>query len=157
MSGLMKYTILFMYNILMISLDYPPVPGGISAHVKELAKAMADSGNNIWVITRMRPGQKSEEQDGLVKIYRLKLRFFAPVYGLQVNRFTKKILSQIKPDIIHIHGMMPLEWYNINHIPLAYTNHTSGYLKRIKKGGWRRITMLKRHFKKTDLFLAPSR
>jgi glycosyltransferase involved in cell wall biosynthesis len=53
--------------------------------------------------------------------------------------------------------MLPLEWYNITHIPLAYTNHTSGYLKRIKKGGIRRMAMLKRHFNKVDLFLAPSR
>ena len=32
-----------------------------------------------------------------------------------------------------------------------------GWLKRIKKGGFRRMALLKRHLRKPDLFLAPSR
>jgi glycosyltransferase involved in cell wall biosynthesis len=51
--------------------------------------------------------------------------------------------------------MRPLEFYNIDSIPLVYTNHTSGYLKRIKKGGYR-ISLLKRLFNKPKVFLAPS-
>jgi glycosyltransferase involved in cell wall biosynthesis len=38
---------------------------------------------------------------------------------------------------------------------LVYTNHTSGYLKRIKKAGYR-IPLIKRLFAKPKLFLAPS-
>jgi len=76
-------------------------------------------------------------------------------YGYQINNFIKKVLKKEKFDIIHIHGMRPLEFYNIKNIPLVYTNHTSGYLKRIKKGGYR-IPMLKRLFNKPQLFLAPS-
>ncbi|MGD2119976.1 MAG: glycosyltransferase family 4 protein, partial [Chromatiales bacterium] len=60
-----------------------------------------------------------------------------------------------RPDLVHIHGMRPLEFYAEKRVPLVYTNHTSGYLKRIKKGGYR-IALLKRLFAKPDLFLAPS-
>ncbi len=141
----------------MISMDYPPTPGGISAHVQELSRALALQGNRVSVITRKRKIDQEHSKDGDIDIFRVPLSFAALVYGLQIRTFTRKLLNRIRPDIIHIHGMLPLEWYNIHHIPLVYTNHTSGYLKRIKKGGLRRMTMLKRHFRKVDLFLAPSR
>jgi len=141
----------------MISIDYPPVPGGISAHVYELAKAFKNAGNSVTVVTRRRKNEPTHTTEEGIKIYRVALKYMALFYGLQIRCFVRKLLPEIKPDIIHIHGMGPLEWYNIDHIPLVYTNHTSGYLKRIKKGGLRRMTMLKRHFNKADLFLAPSK
>lgn len=144
-------------NIIMISIDYPPVPGGISAHVHELAKAFAKAGHKVAVVTRRRAGEPAQISENGWQVYKVELRYLALFYGLQLRKFVRKLLPEFQPDIIHIHGMGPLEWYNIDHIPLAYTNHTSGYLKRIKKGGWRRMAMLKRHFAKVDLFLAPSR
>ena len=143
-------------NILMISADYPPVPGGISAHVYELSKALRAAGNRVSVITRKRKDECTGTADDR-DIYRVPLTWSALIYGLQIRIFTRKLLPQIQPDIIHIHGMLPLEWYNISHIPLVYTNHTSGYLKRIRKGGFRRMMMLKRYLRRPDLFLAPSR
>lgn len=143
-------------NILMISLDYPPVPGGISAHVHELARAFDASGNRVAIITRRRRKQPERATNNGVAVYRLSLRYMALLYGLQIRKYVRSLLPELRPDIIHIHGMAPLEWYNINHIPLVYTNHTSGYLRRIKKGGRRRMAMLKDHFHKVDLFLAPS-
>ena len=144
-------------NILMISMDYPPVPGGISAHVYELSKALRAAGNRVSVITRRRKNAPVRSTVDGIDVYGVSLRVTALFYGLQINSFVKKLLPQIRPDIIHIHGMLPLEWYNIPRIPLVYTNHTSGYLKRIKKGGFRRMAMLKRYLRKPQLFLAPSR
>jgi len=138
-------------------MDYPPVPGGISAHVHELARAFVRQGHLVSVVTRTKKTTAPPVQDPGINIYPLRLRFAAPVYGLQIRSFIRKLLPQLRPDIIHIHGMGPLEWYNIRDIPLAYTNHTSGYLKRLQKGGWRRMRMLKNLFQKVDLFLAPSR
>ena len=144
-------------NILMISIDYPPVPGGISAHVYELSQALMKAGNKVTVVTRRRRDESSCATIDGIDIHRVALKYTALLYGLQIRNFVRNLLDSIQPGIIHIHGMGPLEWYDIDHIPLAYTNHTSGYLKRIKKGGLRRMAMLKRHFKKPDLFLAPSR
>lgn len=39
-------------NLLLLSFDYPPTPGGISAHVRELAKAFAAAGHKVTVVTR---------------------------------------------------------------------------------------------------------
>lgn len=145
-------------NIAMVSLDFPPAMGGIAAHVYELSKVLSMLGHNITVFTRKFPSMDDYgKTDENIEIFRFKLRFAAPVYGWQINRFIKKKLPAIKPDIIHIHGMAPLEGYNIKDIPLVYTNHTSGYLRRIEKGGIRRMALIKRLFKKPDLFLAPSR
>jgi glycosyltransferase involved in cell wall biosynthesis len=143
-------------NILMVSMDFPPVPGGISAHVYELSKALVELGQKVTVLTRKNKNIRRAENTG-VTLYEIPLRYVSLTYGLQIRRRIKKLIPDIKPDIIHIHGMGPLEWYDIKNIPLAYTNHTSGYLMRLKKGGFRRMMMLKRLFKKPDLFLAPSR
>lgn len=138
-------------------MDYPPVPGGISAHVHELSRAMVKAGHNVTVVTRLRGSEPNRTTENGIDIYRVSLKYMALIYGLQIRNFVRNILPECSPDIIHIHGMGPLEWYNIDHIPLVYTNHTSGYLKRLQKGGMRRMAMLKRHFRKVDLFLAPSR
>jgi glycosyltransferase involved in cell wall biosynthesis len=142
----------------MVSLDFPPTVGGISAHVYELSRALGDLGHRVCVITRQLPSQ----DDAFVKresmeIYRLRLRWAAPLYGGQINRFIQTKLPEIQPDLIHVHGMAPLEGYRIKGVPLAYTNHTSGYLQRIQKGGFRRMALLRRLFAKPQLFLAPSR
>ncbi len=144
-------------NILMISIDYPPAPGGIAAHVYELTKALTRAGHRVAVVTRRRGNEPERSAEDGWQVHRVPLRYLALIYGLQLRRFVGKLLPEFRPDLIHIHGMGPLEWYNIKEVPLVYTNHTSGYLKRIKKGGWRRMAMLRRHFRKIDLFLAPSR
>ncbi len=145
-------------NILMVSLDFPPTVGGIAAHVFELARAISNQGHSVSVITRKLSSQKNDfcEIEN-INVYRLQLRWIAPLYGWQLNRYIHDLLPKIKPDIIHLHGMAPLEGYHVKNIPMVYTNHTSGYLKRIRKGGLRRMALLKRCFKKPDLFLAPSR
>lgn len=141
----------------MISLDFLPTVGGITAHVYELSLALIKNGCKVSVITRTtkETSKPYENIDG-IDVYRVNLHFFGASYGWQINRFIKAQLSLIKPDIIHIHGMRPLEFYTISSIPLVYTNHTSGYLKRIQKGGYR-IALLQRLFKKPALFLAPSK
>ena len=82
----------------MVSLDFPPTVGGISAHVYELSRALCDLGHRVCVISRQLPSQsdafvKRESMD----IYRLRLRWAAPLYGGQINRFIQKKLPEIQP------------------------------------------------------------
>jgi glycosyltransferase involved in cell wall biosynthesis len=140
----------------MISMDYPPSVGGIAAHVYELSSALTKIGCSVSIATlKLNKEQKSEELIDGIKIFRFSLKYIGFFYGLQINNYVKRILLNNHFDIIHIHGIRPLEFYNIKDIPLVYTNHTSGYLKRIKKGGYR-ILLLKKLFGKPKLFLAPS-
>jgi glycosyltransferase involved in cell wall biosynthesis len=139
-------------KILMVSLDYPPSPGGIAAHVYELCQAMVAQGHDIHLLTKA--GGLDQDQKNLT-LHELPPRLIGPLYGLTINRHMNRLVRDLAPDIIHIHGMRPLEFLSPKPIPIAYTNHTSGYLKRIKKGGYR-IAKLKRLFKRPNLFLAPS-
>lgn len=140
----------------MVSLDYPPTVGGITAHVYELSQALKNIGCSVSVATKLiNKNEKLYENIDGIDIYRFDLKYIGFLYGYQINKFLKNLIKEKKFDIIHIHGMRPLEFYSIKSIPLVYTNHTSGYLKRIKKGGYR-IPMLKKLFTKPQLFLAPS-
>lgn len=142
----------------MVSLDFPPTVGGIAAHVYELSRALGELGHQVCVVSRQLPSQTDVfAKRGSMHIYRVRLRWAAPLYGGQINRFIRNKLPEIQPDVIHVHGMAPLEGYAIKGIPLVYTNHTSGYLQRIQKGGVRRMALLRRLFAKPQLFLAPSR
>jgi len=144
-------------KILMVSLDYPPTAGGIAAHVYELSHAIKNQGHDVSVITLNVNNQwEKYEDDNGVKVYRISLKGIGLTYGFEINRFIKKHIQEHgEPDIIHMHGMRPLEFYNIAGIPLVYTNHTSGFLKRVQKGGYR-VWLMKKLFNKPDLILAPS-
>ncbi|MBW1650252.1 MAG: glycosyltransferase family 4 protein [Deltaproteobacteria bacterium] len=145
-------------NIIMVSIDFPPIPGGISAHVYELSKALTKLGHKVTIITRRNTrDEKPVYFKDTIRIYKIKLKIAGIFYGIQINNFIKKKLSLLKPDIIHIHGLRPLEWHNIKNPPLSYTNHTSGYLKKIEKNNSIKIALLKRLFKKPKLFIAPSK
>lgn len=140
----------------MVSLDFLPTVGGITAHVYELSKALIDQGHQVSLVTKKLPNAQLDEQmiDG-IKVFRVRL--FGPgfMYGWIINRFVKKLKTTHSFDLIHIHGMRPLEFFDKKETPLVYTNHTSGYLKRLQKGGYR-IAHMKILFAKPDLFLAPS-
>lgn len=143
-------------HILTVSLDYPPTPGGISAHVYELCTMMTQLGHGVTVLTkRASADQKEDEIREGIRILTLPPRLFGPLYGRTINKHIDRAMALTKTDIIHIHGMRPLEFLQPKAVPIVYTNHTSGFLKRLQKGGYR-IARLKSLFKTPDLFLAPS-
>jgi glycosyltransferase involved in cell wall biosynthesis len=141
----------------MISIDFLPTVGGITAHVYELSKALQKIGCKVTIATRLLDkSQKAHEVVDSLEVYRFELKYIGLLYGKQIDGFVKELLKNKEFDIIHIHGLRPLEFYSIKNPPLVFTNHTSGYLKRIKKGGYR-VAILKRLFQKPKLFLAPSK
>ncbi|MDX1432643.1 MAG: glycosyltransferase family 4 protein [Gammaproteobacteria bacterium] len=145
-------------NILMVSLDFPPTVGGISAHVYELSMALSGLGHRVSVITRAnRARSEPFERVGPLDVHRVRLRGIAPIYGWQINRFIDSLLPTVRPDIIHLHGLKPLEGYRTKTAPLVFTNHTTGFLMRVRKGGIRRMALLRRLLRKPRLLLAPSR
>lgn len=143
-------------HILTVSLDYPPTVGGIAAHVYELCQAIVQHGHEVSLLTKPHPAYKKHEQmvDG-VRVITMPKRRFGPTYGRTINKQIDKHIELLRPDIIHIHGMRPLEHLKEKPVPIVYTNHTSGFLKRLKKGGYR-IPKLEKLFRLPDLFLAPS-
>jgi len=141
----------------MMTMDYPPVMGGIAAHVYELSRHMALAGVRVTVLARVVRGIPPVESEvaGL-SIVPYKLKWAAPFYGRQMQRLLSRTVAAVAPDLIHLHGLGPLQGFKKQPVPMVYTNHTSGYLKKIRNGQRGSLRQLHRLFEPIDLFLAPS-
>ena len=71
-------------KILMVSLDYTPPVGGITAHVYELSQALKNIGCDVSVATKFvdKSQKKFETVDG-IDIYRFGLKYigFTPMHS----------------------------------------------------------------------------
>ncbi|WP_180108083.1 glycosyltransferase family 4 protein [Acinetobacter sp. YH12085] len=144
-----------MKNICFITTDFPPELGGVASHAHELAKALVKIGQKVYVICpRVENTPEYEVVDG-IEVYRPILIKQKPFYTWQLKNYLKKFLKKHTIDFIHIHGMRPLEATKDLNLPIVFTNHTSGFLKRLEKPKWRQGRLAVR-LSHVDLVLAPS-
>ncbi|MES9878863.1 MAG: glycosyltransferase family 4 protein [Candidatus Sedimenticola sp. 1PA] len=140
----------------LISADFAPNVGGVAAHVVELGKALALAGHEVHVITlplgEMR--QKHATWEGM-QVHRPAIPKGKPIYSWLLGRWLRKFLKATPLDILHVHGLRPLEATRGLNTPVVFTNHTSGFLRRIEKGERELLKMASRlqHVKHV---LAPS-
>jgi glycosyltransferase involved in cell wall biosynthesis len=122
-------------NIALISVDFAPNVGGVAAHVVELGKALAKAGHQVHVLTLPIGDKRAplEQWQGM-SVHRPALPKPKPLYTLAMKAWLRRFLKQHPIDIIHVHGMRPLEATKGLNIPVLFTNHTSGYLRRLEKG-----------------------
>ena len=140
-------------RILHLTSEYPPVIGGVATHVHQLAAAMASNGHDVQVMSTV-PGPQG--MDGQVTVHRPKVPRSRLLYTTVLKYQLRRFLAENPVDIIHVHGMRPIEATKGLNIPVVFTNHTSGFLKRIEKGGARRLKNLAWRFEHLPLILAPS-
>lgn len=141
-------------RILHLSSEYPPVIGGVATHVHQLASAMEKIGHQVQVITTSR--MEGEELFPKPPVYRPSVPHSRLFYTAFLKHYLRKFLKTQPADIVHVHGMRPIEASKGLDIPVVFTNHTSGFLKRIEKGGARRMKNLAWRFEHMPLILAPS-
>ena len=117
---------------------------------------MRQLGHEVTILTKKHVDYANPTQmiDG-VRVIPLPPRFFGPTYGRAINRAIDRAIQETHAEIVHLHGMRPLEFLKPKPVQIIYTNHTSGFLKRLKKGGYR-IARMKSLFAPVDMFLAPS-
>src|SRR3989344_2423991 len=109
-------------RILFLSDDFPPLSfGGAGISTYELAVAMKKAGHDVFVITTCRKENEAGEfeYEG-VKIYRIandyneRWRAYFSLYNPKVTRQLKKILAELKPDVVHINNVhYYLSYYSI--------------------------------------------
>lgn len=140
----------------LISADFAPNVGGVAAHVVELGKALADAGHEVHVIT-LPLGDRREPVANWqgMQVHRPRIPRAKPFYSWLLHRWLKAFLRRTPLDILHVHGLRPLEATRGLTPPVIFTNHTSGYLKRIKKGA-REHQRLARRLSHVCHILAPS-
>lgn len=143
-------------RIALISADFAPNVGGVAAHVVELGKALAAAGHAVYVITGPLGdmSQAIAQWQGMT-VMRLRLPRLKLLYTFALRAWLKRFLTQTPVDIVHVHGLRPLAATAGLPVPVVFTNHTSGYLRRLAKGarGKRRLAKRLAHVRHV---LAPS-
>lgn len=143
-------------HILMISNEFPPSIGGVQTHVFELSRSLVSLGHTVEVVTRKKSDQTAVHEilEG-VKVHRLPLPKSHWLYDLVLSRALKEKVRNQKVDLIHVHGTRPLNACRGLSVPVIFTNHTSSFLKRLRKGKRVRQKMA-RQLGTVDYVIAPS-
>ena len=143
-------------RIALVSADFAPNVGGVAAHVVELGRALVALGHEVHVVTRPLGGMRDfhAECRGM-QVWRPRLPRAEPFYGWLLNRWLRGWLRRYPQDLLHVHGMRPLRASRGLGLPVVFTNHTSGYLQRIGRGG-RELAKIRRCLAHVGLVLAPS-
>ena len=137
----------------LVSADFHPNVGGVAAHVVELGKALVAAGHEVHVVTRPLGSETSSRSEfhGMV-VHRPAIARLQPIYTYATHFWLKSFLSRTPLDILHVHGMRPLQATRHLGVPVVFTNHTSGFLKRVAGGpveqerARRRLTHIRRVF-----------
>lgn len=117
-------------KILYITSDFLFEVGGISQHIQNLSYNISKSENVSCIYLN----QKGKH--GFIKDEFNRKIYYVPHKGSQLERFfnypsnqINKIISNEKPDLIHIHTLFDAFKINVPNIPMIFTNHSSSYLK----------------------------
>jgi len=132
-------------RIAQVTADFIPNIGGVASHVAELGKALALLGEEVHVITRPLGEMRTANQQWRgMQVHRPNNLRPKPLYSWLLARWLKKFCNEYKPDIVHVHGLRPLEATRNLSVPVIFTNHTSGYLKRVAKGAYQQSRLARR-------------
>jgi len=143
-------------NICLVSADFYPNIGGVAAHVIELGKSFVKAGHKVFVVT-LPLGSSTEAFETWqgMEVFRTSIPKQRPFYTLLLRPWLKKFVKRHHIDVVHVHGMRPLEASKGLSCPVIFTNHTSGFLKRLEAPAakYQKIGKRLRHL---DHILAPS-
>ncbi|MFQ5957855.1 MAG: glycosyltransferase family 4 protein [Alphaproteobacteria bacterium] len=119
----------------LVTADFVPNVGGLAAHVAGLGEALAEMGQTVDVITLPLGDMRERETHwhGMT-VHRPAIPRAKPLYSCLLGRWLKRFLQRQPLDIVHVHGLRPLEATQGLKVPVVFTNHTSGFLRRIGKG-----------------------
>lgn len=144
-------------NIGLVCVDFYPNVGGIAAHVFELGRGLVRLGHRVHVYTVPSAGHPSGESefDGM-RVHRTAVPKFKPIYSRMTRWMLNREIEKHGLEVIHVHGIRPLEATRGLSVPVVFTNHSSGFLKRIEAGESQRRRIGKRLTHLAHV-LAPSR
>ncbi len=129
----------------LITADFHPNVGGVAAHVVELGKALVLNGHDVHVVT-LPLGDERARRSMLhgMTVHRPPFPKGKPLYSWLTRVWLNRFLTETPLDVMHVHGLRPVEATAGLTIPVVFTNHTSGFLKRIQKGDFERARLAKR-------------
>lgn len=118
-------------SILLITNNYRPYCSGVANSLEQLHKELINQGHNAYIVTLDFLGDKNYEEN-IIRLYspiRFTYKKNPMAIPLLPYHELKKIITKIKPDIIHVHhpfllGKVGLEIAKNFDIPILFTYHT---------------------------------
>lgn len=143
-------------RVLLVTSEFPPDIGGIASHVKELASGLVSQVDKVAVVhpQSLGSGRSTQEFAGF-QVLRPRLIKAEPLYQLLLHRRLAETLGRQAFDLVHVHGMRPLGATRRLSVPVVFTNHSSGFLKRLEASA-RRKARTARELAHVAQLIAPS-
>lgn len=133
-------------RVLLQCMYYPPEVGGLESHVADLARGLARRGHDVDMLTsRSRAGLSRHERREDVDVHRVWMPARSPLGWAAHVAATLPVHARLArgADLFHAHtfacGLPPLATRRRHPRPLVLTLHTSHFLMRAGRPGWRRV------------------
>mgnify|MGYP001004945156 CR=1 FL=1 len=120
-------------KLVLVTPYYWPAIGGLEHYAHTIAKGLQAQGWQVEVITSGKVAQTLTHEG--IKIHKLatNLTFFNTPIGFTWTRQIKKLLADIKPDVINIHAPVPsmaiAAWRAAKSTPIVITYHAGSMRK----------------------------
>jgi glycosyltransferase involved in cell wall biosynthesis len=148
-------------KILLQCLYYPPEVGGLESHAAGLSEGLARSGHDVHMLTsRSKEGLNAEETVDGVHVHRVWMPGKSPAGWIAHTAASVPANLRLArdADVLHAHtfaSAVPALYSRKRYrLPLVVTLHTSHFLMRAPKKGWRSI--FRRVIQGADYLLATS-
>ena len=143
-------------KICLVTADFYPNVGGVAAHVVELGKALAELGHTVSVVTLPLGNEDTLQQEWQgMQVFRPRIPKQRPFYNVLLKRWLSRFVREQGVEVVHVHGMRPLEATRGLPCPVIFTNHTSGFLKRLQAPA-QKYRKLATRLSHVDHVIAPS-
>lgn len=142
-------------RVLLVTSEFPPDVGGIASHVSELASALAAKGTAVAVVHPRSVLTAPMAECNSLPIERPGLVKGEPFYQIMLRSWLSHRLAHSPADIVHVHGVRPLGATRGLPARTVFTNHSSGFLRRLNASDARR-RQTKRLLGHVEYLIGPS-
>lgn len=143
-------------RVLMLTVEFAPRIGGVASHVVGLSRALSDAGVCCLVVCPEGFGSARRHlEDEKANVQRVGVIRAQPFYTWFLRSHLRRLLRRERFDLVHVHGFRPLAASLGLGVPVVFTNHTSGFLKRLESGS-KRVAKASRLFASVAGVIAPS-
>lgn len=131
-------------KILCLTSEFPPHMGGVASHVDEITRQMAYFGHDVTILTPDECSDSTEVAPPGRTICRRQWRSQKHFRNLRLAIWLHTQITRHRPDVLHVHDLKALMATKISgDTPVVFTNHTSSFLKRVRRSAWSRLRLRK--------------
>ncbi len=122
-----------MRGVAILTSLFPPSVGGIQTHTHVLARALAQLGTEVHVVTRAAPGRPAREESNGVTVHRVGLSRGGPAATIAYVTLASRVLAALgdRVEVLHAHQLLSpatvaLVAAGLRGTPFVVTAHASG-------------------------------